>query len=95
MEPQLPTPHSSPEQGPLYRSEQAPRVPEVDPSQGAPEREATQESKAGGQGSEPTAIISNTPVFPSVAPPVPAMPAPVADDSDDNPLLAADDDLIE
>ena len=95
MEPQLPTPSPSPEQGPLFRSEQAPRVPEYSPAPASPEREAHRESVSGGQGSEPTFAAPVAQQPPQSAPQLPPMPQTTDDSSDANPLLAADDDLIE
>lgn len=95
MEPKLPTPSPSPEMGPIYRPEHAPSVPERAPTPVSPERDSGQENRVGGHGSEPAYVApAPAPVAPT-APPLPAMPQPVVDDSSANPLLAADDDLIE
>lgn len=96
MEPQLPTPHGSPETGPA-------RVPSVEsfpgPSQpeGAPEEPERQESREqhqDGPKGDPVAVtaVPALPPLPTIAPPA-QVAAPVADD--DNPVSAADDDLIE
>ena len=94
MEPQLPTPSPSPEQGPLSTGEHAPRAPEFTPAPSVPEKAPSPESRNGGQGSEPT-FATTPPAQPAVTPQATsAAPAP-SSYHDDAPLLAADDDLIE
>jgi len=94
MEPQLPTPSPSPEQGPLSFSERAPRAPEFAPAPLSPEKAPAAESRTSVQDSAPVQVLQ-----PAV-PAQPATPVPAASSSssfatDDTPLLAADDDLIE
>ncbi len=96
MEPQLPTPQSSPETGPVnfpgsetfpgaLSPEQAPKQPEV---------QETREQHVGGPSNDPTAVVA-VPVLP----PLPTMtPAPTSTQpviNDKNPIVAADEDLIE
>ncbi|MFZ1458518.1 MAG: hypothetical protein WAT17_01420 [Candidatus Saccharimonadales bacterium] len=93
MEPTLPTPHGSPEVGPIL-----PRGPEVQLPQGQEhertlERPANEEQRTGaGAGDTPPPV----PVVP-LPPAVPALSAvPVVSPVvDDNPHVAADEDLIE
>lgn len=102
MEPQLPAPRPSHEMGPLPTpGERSPGGHSVEQNPGlhVPERHKekteTRETKGSSQGGDPT----------FVAPPLPPLPpaqvqsaAPVQktnDPVDDNPLVAADDDLIE
>ena len=93
MEPQLPTPSPSPEQGPLYRGEQAPRVPEFAPGPIAPERESSKETPAGGPVSEPVRPVA--PPVPVIAPPAEPSTSHTQLQDDDSPASAGDDDLIE
>ena len=94
MEPQLPTPSPSPEQGPLTTGERHPQVPEFSPVPVSPERPAPQEAKQGGGAGDPSFKAPATPVAP-VQTHVPQAPAQQSPAISDTPLLAADDDLIE
>ena len=93
MEPQLPTPSPSPEQGPLATGERHTQVPEFSPAPISPERQAPQEAKQNAGGGQPSFTAPATPVAPvQTQTPHATQQAPV---SNDTPLLAADDDLIE
>jgi hypothetical protein len=97
MEPQLPSPSHSPENGPAHfqggetflgstQPEQAPRQPE---------RQESREQHVGGPAGDPAAVQAAAPALPPL-PVVVSVPAPaqqVADSS--NPAGAADEDLIE
>lgn len=97
MEPQLPTPQSSPENGPAHftggetfsgvnASESAPK---------SPEKQEIREQYVGGPSNDPVVLQPATPVLPplpTIAPPTTASPAPV---DTSNPTTAGDDDLIE
>lgn len=99
MEPQLPAPHSSPEMSPLSQGENASTTPKSAEQlpRHAPERQPVVETREvktqPGGGSAPTA-----------SPPLPPVVIPAAQPTDDgqsntadnqNPVAAADDDLIE
>ena len=95
MEPTLPTPHGLAEGGPSF-----PRGPEVAAPQGperqrAPEVPALEEQRSGhGAGDGDRAIQAVPVVVP--APPISTQPsAPASPMHDDNPQIAADEDLIE
>lgn len=94
MEPTSPIPHGSPEIGPPQQPLVSESLPQNSPElQPQPERPAPQERHNPGDG-----MGVATPV-PAVAlpqaPTVAAQPQPTDPPSDDNPLVAADEDLIE
>ena len=97
MEPQLPSPSRSPENGPAHfqGGETYPAVnrPERAPQQ--PERQETREHQPGGPSNDPAALAQPTPALPPLPAIAPAKPetAPVADAT--NPTTADDVDLIE
>lgn len=95
MEPQLPTPSPSPEQGPIYRGEQAPRVPEFTPGPVTPERDTSKEAPSQGPTGEPQAPASPPPPVPAATPPAAPVLPQAASSDDDSPTVANDDDLIE
>lgn len=93
MEPTLPTPHGSPEVGPvLPRGPEGPFHHTVEQQRGL-EQSAPEEQRTGsGAGdtpppSVPVVPLPLAPAVQTVAPPAPAV--------NDNPLVAADEDLIE
>ena len=96
MEPQLPSPSHSPENGPAHfrGGETFPAVNQPERAPEAPEKQETREQHVGGPAGDPAAVTQPTPVLP----PLPAMPAaspvlPTVDDT--SPSAAADEDLIE
>ncbi len=99
MEPKLPTPSSSPEVG-GYKKPEAPSVVPERTAQPSAEAQPSGEERLEVQQPGPADPVSAAPVFPQpvlpTPPPAPAASttsAPVSDHS--NPLIAADDDLIE
>lgn len=94
MEPTLPVPHGSPEMGPTL-----PYSPEMPPAQqrerqGTTERPASQELQPGADASAPAA--PPMPIVPlPTAQPVSSAPGTQQAADDGNPVVAADDDLIE
>lgn len=97
MEPRLPMPMPSPEMGGYPRPE-APKKVEATPSQVGGEIQPVNVERGEVLPQGPPPEPTFTPVAP---PPLPVVPAPVADDAvvqpvvDDNPIAAADDELIE
>lgn len=96
MEPQLPSPSHSPENGPAHfrGGETFPVVSQPEKAPEAPEKQETHEQHVGGPAGDPVAVVQSAPALP----PLPAMPtaspaSPVADTT--NPVAAADEDLIE
>ena len=96
MEPQLPSPSHSPENGPAHfqGGEAFPAVNQPERLPEAPEKQETREQHVGGPAGEPAAVTQPAPALP----PLPTMPAaspvlPAVDDT--NPPAAADEDLIE
>ena len=96
MEPQLPSPSHSPENGPAHfrGGETFPVVNQPEKAPEAPEKQETHEQHVGGPAGDPVAVVQSAPALP----PLPAMPtaspaSPVADTT--NPVAAADEDLIE
>lgn len=97
MEPQLPSPVHSPENGPAHfqggETFPAGNIPEKAPEQ--QEKQETREQHVGGPSGDPVAVTKPAPVLP----PLPTIPAaqtpakPVTDNT--NPPVAADEDLIE
>lgn len=96
MEPQLPTPRSTPETGPAHfpggETFSGAQQPETTPQQ--PEKQETHEQHVGGPAGDPASVVA-TPVLPPLPTmtPTPASTQPVIDDK--NPIVAADEDLIE
>lgn len=96
MEPQLPSPSRSPENGPAHfqggETFSGAILPEKAPEQA--EKQETREQHAGGPSGEPT-IQPATPALPPLPTmtPVPKATTPLHDDT--NPAAAADEDLIE
>ena len=83
MEPQLPSPSHSPENGPAHfrGGETFPAVNQPEKSPESPEKQETREQHVGGPAGDPVATTQPAPVLP----PLPAMPAasptlPVADE---------------
>jgi len=97
MEPQLPSPSQAPEGEPARfkggESFSYASTPEQTPAQ--PERQETREQHRDGPSGDPAAVQAVAPAappLPTIAPPVePQQAAPASG----NPLVAADDDLIE
>lgn len=96
MEPQLPSPSHSPENGPAHfrGGETFPVVNQPEKAPEAPEKQETREQHVGGPAGDPAVVVQPAPTLP----PLPAMPtaspaSPVADAT--NPVAAADEDLIE
>jgi len=99
MEPQLPSPSHSPENGPAHfqGGETFPggKTPEITPTPQQPERQETKEQHVGGPSGDPAAVTA-VPAIPALPPIAPTQQAPARQTSDDtNPAVAADDDLIE
>jgi hypothetical protein len=96
MEPQLPSPSHTPENGPAHfqGGETFPVVNQPEQAPQQPERQESREQHVGGPAGDPAAIAQ--PAAP-VLPPLPTLtPTPTAATSTDtNPSAAADDDLIE
>lgn len=97
MEPQLPTPRSSPENGPAHfpggETYSGANVPENAPNQ--PEKQESKEQHVGGPSGDPVAVQPAAPVLPplpTIAPVAPSATNPV---DTTNPATAADEDLIE
>jgi len=97
MEPQLPSPSHSPENGPAHfpggEVFSGANQPENAPEQA--ERQETREQHVGGPAGDPSAVQPAAPALPplpTIAPPAKST-APVTDDT--NPATASDDDLIE
>lgn len=96
MEPQLPSPSLGPEKAPIQTGERLRSPlpgPEVAPST-APERQETREVQPSGPvDPAPQVPVANTPPpLPQIQQPV---PQPTQQVTDDNPAVAADEDLIE
>lgn len=92
MEPQLPTPHGSPEVGPPMQQPEMPARQGVE-FQGAPERQQSYEQRSAAPDSSVPAAPPTAPVAPIIPNPTPVVVAdPVGDDA---PAVAADEDLIE
>jgi hypothetical protein len=97
MEPQLPSPSHSPENGPAHfqggETFSGANKPEKAPEQ--PEKQETREQHVGGSAGDPAAVIQAAPALPPLPPVAPPQQStkPVVDDS--NPATAADEDLIE
>ena len=91
MEPNLPAPEGGAyERGPL-----APRTPEITP-QGTPEREQSMERPAPAEQHSIAADNAGVPIQPIQVPqPQQPQPTPASTQVDDNPIVAADEDLIE
>lgn len=97
MEPQLPSPSQTPENGPAHfrGGEVFPAVnkPEKTPEQ--PEKQETREQHVGGP-SEPAPVVKPVaPALPPLPSAQPAQPAQTTDDNGTNPAVAGDEDLIE
>lgn len=98
MEPQLPSPSHTPENGPAHFSGgevySAGKQPEIAPQQ--PEKQETHEQHVGGPSGDPAAILQVAPVLPPLPPiaPVTTISRQAIFD-DTNPTSAADEDLIE
>lgn len=96
MEPQLPSPNSGPERGPIQPNEQlAPlRAPERAPLPSGGERAESHEQQPSGP-SDPVAAQPAPPPLPQLVQSAPAASQPQVTADDTNPALAADEDLIE
>jgi hypothetical protein len=99
MEPQLPSPSRSPENGPAHfpggETFSGANTPETTPKQ--PEKQEKQESREqhiGGPGGDPVAVQPAVPVLPTL-PTITPVKDPVQPTSGANPASAADEDLIE
>lgn len=96
MEPQLPSPSRSPENGPAHFSGgetySGANQPETAPQQ--PEKQETHEQHFGGPSGDPVATQLATPVLPPLPTITPVNDTVVADNTS-NPVAAADEDLIE
>ena len=97
MEPQLPSPSHSPENGPAHfqggETFSGANKPEKAPEQA--EKQESREQHQGGPGGDPAAVIKAIPALPPLPPIAPAgQPAKPVDDGS-NPAEAADVDLIE
>lgn len=96
MEPQLPSPSHSPENGPAHfrGGETFPAVDLPEQTPAAPEKQETREQHVGGPTGDP--VVATKPAAP-LLPPLPPMqtttPEPMSDES--TPPTAADEDLIE
>lgn len=97
MEPQLPSPSHSPENGPAHfpggETFSGAIQPEKAPQQ--PERQESREQHVGGPSGDPVAMQPAAPALPPLPPVTPMQTAvqPVADNS--TPTSASDEDLIE
>lgn len=95
MEPKLPAPNIGPEHFPSSYGQNQERTPSVATPENTIERGAEQFEQ---RGEQPMAPATPAPVLPPVTPvlpPVPADDATIAAATDDTPLVANDDDLIE
>lgn len=98
MEPQLPSPSQTPENGPAHflggETFSGSTGPEKAPDQ--TEQQESREQHVGGPQGDPIAVVKQAPALPAL-PNVPTAPttttAPIAEDT--NPVSAADEDLIE
>lgn len=96
MEPQLPSPNLGPERAPVQSGERfrtTPAGPEVS-QPAAPERQETRETQPSGP-TDPAPqvqVATTPPPLPQIQQPAPQAPQVAVDD---NPAVAADDDLIE
>ena len=97
MEPQLPTPSHSPENGPAHfpggetfsganQPEQAPRQPE---------QQESHEQHTGGPAGDPVAVVQPAPALPPLPVVLPTATPAQQVSHDTNPTVAADEDLIE
>lgn len=97
MEPQLPSPSHAPEGGPAHfkGGESFPQVPTPEQVPAQPERQETKEQHRDSPSGDPGAVVQATPV----APPLPVIAPPASGQAvtpvNTNPVVAADDDLIE
>lgn len=97
MEPQLPSPSHSPENGPAHfrGGETFPGANQPEKAPEQPEKQETREQHVGGPAGDPAAVKQVTPVLPPLPTIAPAQ-APAQSVSDNsNPASAADEDLIE
>lgn len=96
MEPQLPTPQSTPETGPAHfpGAETFPGAMQPEQAPQQPEKQETREQHIGGPSGDPAPVVT-APVLPPLPTmtPTPASTQPVVNDN--NPIVAADEDLIE
>ena len=97
MEPQLPSPSRTPENGPAHfqGGETFPVVNQPEQAPQQPEKQETREQHVGGPTGDPASLAQ--PAAP-VLPPLPTLtPSPAVQSvvADTNPVSAADDDLIE
>lgn len=95
MEPTSPAPHGSPEMGPPQQPLGPEALPHHSPeTQASPERPAPEERRVGHDGD---GVAMPVPTTPLPVAPVADPASPVVDSGlgDDNPLAAADEDLIE
>jgi hypothetical protein len=97
MEPQLPSPSHTPENGPAHfrGGETFPAVNAPEKTPEAPKKQETKEQHVGGPSGDPAAVRQTAPVLPPLPTIAPAASPtqPAADDT--NPPAAADEDLIE
>ncbi len=96
MEPQLPTPQSSPETGPVNfpGNETFPGALQPEQSPKQPEKQESHEQHVGGPSGDPAAVVAvpALPPLPTMTP-TPTSTQPIANDN--NPITAGDEDLIE
>jgi hypothetical protein len=97
MEPQLPSPSRSPENGPAHfqGGETFPAVNQPEHAPPQPEKQESHEQHVGGPAGDPAAVAAPQPA--PVLPPLPTLAqTPVVQPvADTNPTAAGDDDLIE
>lgn len=96
MEPQLPSPLRSPENGPAHfrGGETFPGANQPEQAPAQPERQESREQHVGGPAGDPAAVVQQPPALPPLPTIAPA-PTPQQPVSDTNPAAAADEDLIE
>lgn len=96
MEPQLPSPSHSPENGPAHfrGGETFPAVNQPEKTPETPEKQETHEQHVGGPTGDPVAVQA-TPVLPPLPTITPAKTPTLPAVDDTNPPAAADEDLIE
>ena len=96
MEPQLPSPSRSPENGPAHfqGGEAFPAVNQPEQAPQQPEKQETREHHQDGPARDPAAVVAApaAPVLPPLPVATPVVTQPVVDT---NPAAASDDDLIE
>lgn len=95
MEPQLPSPSRTPENGPAHYQggETFPAVNQPERAPEQPERQETREQHVGGPGGDPAAVVAPIPVLPPL--PVVQTDTPGQQATNTGPVTAEDVDLIE